>query len=132
MPKRYVQNDTGAPIFVGGVMIDHNQGREVEVPDHDLPEGVSAAGGGSEAGGGQEGGLSEEEQARLKREENLREILAGNSKSVLAVLPDASDETLAELARLEGEATPPRKGVLEAIAALQLKRAQERAGGAPT
>lgn len=125
MPKRYVHNDTGAPIFVGGVMVDHNQGREVDAPDADLPEGVSAGGGEPQIQ------LSEEEQARLAREANLRETLAGNTKSITAALPDFSDETLAELARLEGEATAPRKGVLSAIAELQLKRGQERAGGAP-
>jgi hypothetical protein len=68
----------------------------------------------------------------VERLKNLMDMLANPLATVLPLLPQHSDETLAELARLEAEHDTPRKTLLAAIAAEQLKRGQAQAGGEPT
>lgn len=117
MPKRYVQNDTTAPIFIGGCMIAPGDGREVD--EMHLPP----------AAGDGDGAAALPDQA--DPDASLKDMLTGSVKALVATLPDASDETLAGLARLENEAEKPRSTLLAAIAELQLTRAQAASGGAP-
>lgn len=112
MGTRHVFNDTAAAIFVGGKMIPPGDGRDVD--DAGLPP--------LEEGGDQKPNDPEKPDP----DANLREILAGNVKGVIATLEGSSDETLDGLARLENEREQPRKGVLSAIAELQLQRAQAK------
>ena len=117
MRKRYAHNGGTAPIFVGGSMIAPGTGREID--EAMLPP--------------EEGASPPEEPPPPDPDANLRDVLKGNSKSVIATLADSSDATLAGLARLEGESDTPRKGVMSAIAELQLQRAHLKSGGeAPT
>lgn len=128
MGKRFVFNNGDTAKFVGGVMIPAGDGRDVdemflepEEPAQELPPNS----------GGPEGGGTDEEAARVKALENLREVLAGSVKNVSTQLPDFSEETLGQLAELEAEGAN-RSSLLTAIAAEKLKRAQARAGGEPT
>jgi hypothetical protein len=61
-------------------------------------------------------------------EANLAELLTANLKTLIPMLADQSDETLAGLARIEGAAAMPRKSLLAAIAELQLQRALVKTG----
>lgn len=105
MGKRYVQNDTTDIMYVGGRMIPPGEGREVDEPDEAPP--------------------AEEEQAP-DTDAPLRELLAGNVDAVKASLADLESATLARLAELEADAAKPRKGVLEALADEQIKRADDK------
>lgn len=122
MPKHFLFNDTNAPKLMGGKLVPPGEGREVE--DAHLPTGELPS---AEA--------PQEDQTpdlTLERLKNLMDLLANPLATVIPALPDHSDETLAELARLEAEHDTPRVTLLNAIAALQLKRAQAQAGGEPT
>lgn len=121
--KRYVENDTAAPIFVGGSMILPGTGREVDVPDHLLPAADQPLlpDEGDDEGDGEP-----------QWPEALVAVQALPVAKLKAALPDLSPEDLATLAKIEEASEPPRTSALEAIAALQLKRAQAAAGGAPT
>jgi hypothetical protein len=114
MGKRYVSNDTAQVIFVGGLMIPPGDGREVD--ETLLPP------------------LDEQPQPADETlpdpDANLRELLTASVKNIVPALADLGDETLASLARIEGESVTPRKGVLSAIAELQLLRAQAKTGPA--
>lgn len=116
MPKRYVHNDSAEAIFVGGVMIPAGDGREVDASYLAPMEQAEPVAELQEIGGGD------------NADQNLIELLQANTKTVLATLEGHSDETLAGLLRLEQAAEKPRKGVLEGLAAEQLKRAQARTG----
>jgi hypothetical protein len=124
MAKRYIQNNKHHVDFVGGVMLQPGEGREVDelyLPPQEEPEMAPAA----------PGGQGEElDPARL--DANLLELMKGGLKQLVPGLKDMSDATLARMAELEGAHEAPRKGLLEAITALQLDRAQAKAGGAPT
>lgn len=123
MGKRFVFNSGDTAKFVGGVMIPAGDGRDVDEVflEPEEPAKVLTP----------DDGGTDEEAARLKALENLREVLAGSVKTVSAQLADFSDETLVQLAELEAEGGN-RSSLLSAIAAEQLKRAQARAGGEPT
>lgn len=54
----------------------------------------------------------------------LLNILKGNAASVIAILPDKTEEELVILLQGEQAKSQPRKGVLEAIAAEGEKRTQ--------
>lgn len=123
MTKRYIENDTGAAMFVGGSMILPGTGREVDVPDHLVPADGAAK---PEEEGGDEGGKPP------AWPEALVAVQALSVAKLKAALADLSGEDLATLAKIEEASETPRSSALEAIAALQLKRAQDRAGGEPT
>lgn len=123
MGKRFVFNSGDTAVFVGGVMIPAGDGRDVDEMFLEPEEPAKAL-------TPDEGG-TDEESARIKALDNLREVLAGSVKTVSAQLADFSDETLVQLAELEAEGAN-RSSLLSAIAAEQLKRAQARAGGEPT
>ena len=105
MGKRYVTNDTPDVMYVGGRMIAPGEGREVDEPDEAPPVF---------------------EEPVLDPDAPLREVLKGNVASVKAVVTEFGDDTLARLVVLEGEAEKPRKGVLEALANEQIRRADEK------
>lgn len=112
--KRYVQNDGKNTIFVSGTMIAPGEGREVDADFMDDPlDGAATA-------------LPADQEPDL--DANLRDMLDQPVKTLLPLLADASDDTLAGLARLEGEKPDPRKTLLAAIAELQLGRAQAKTG----
>lgn len=118
MPKKYIHNDTDKVMFAGGLMIQPGDGREVDVlPGAEDFEPLDD---------------DQDERPTLDPDEALRDMLKDSVKNLTTLLPDASDETLASLARLEGEADSPRTTLLSAIAEEQLKRAQLAAGGPPT
>lgn len=122
MPKHFLFNDTNAPKLMGGKLVPPGEGREVEdahLPTGELPSGEAP----------QEDKTPDLTLERLK---NLMDLLANPLATVIPALPEHSDETLAELARLEAEHDTPRVTLLSAIAAQQLKRAQAQAGGEPT
>jgi hypothetical protein len=119
MAKRYIHNDTAAVMFVGGVMLQPGDGREVDelfLPPME-PQGGAAA--------PAEGGQAPDEAAL---DANLRDVLKGTLKEIVPTLAAYGDATLARLAELENEHEAPRKGLLEAVAALQLDRAQANGG----
>lgn len=116
MGKRYLHNDTANVMFAGGTMIPPGEGREVD--EEFLPPGNDAA-------------PAEAAPGEPNLEANLHELLAHPVKEIVPLLAEASDETLAGLARIEGEKADPRKTLLSAIGELQLERAQAKTG-APT
>lgn len=115
MGTRHVFNSGTEAIFVGGKMIPPGDGRDVD--DLGLPPEDDRA------------TLQEQPDPEPDPDANLIDVLKGNVKAVVATLADSSDETLAGLARLENASETPRKGVLGAIAELQLQRAQDQSGG---
>lgn len=128
MGKRYITNDTGGPIFVGGTLVQPGEGREVD--EAFLPPSDALASAADGEGLLPPGSVNELTGDAL--DANLRELLKGTLKELVPQLADFSDETLERLAAIENEHEAPRKGLLEPLAELQLQRAQARAGGAPT
>lgn len=116
MAKRYISNDTGGILIVGGVLLQPGEGREVEAqflpPEHQADPGQAVAA----------------EAAPNAALDNLREVLTAKLSVIVPQLADYSDDTLAALAQLEGETPNPRKTLLGAISQLQLERAAARAG----
>jgi hypothetical protein len=125
--KRYIHNDGPLVKFCGGLMIPPGEGREVD--EADVPPELNEQP--SEPQDAQ-ASLTEEEQALAA----MRELMAAERVDVLAVLlpklSDYTDQQLALLAELESAEATPRSTLLGKIAELQLERAQQRAGGAPT
>jgi hypothetical protein len=114
--KRYVHNHSALAIFVGGLLIQPGEGREVDAsllpPEFADPPAA-------------------EQAPAPSADVALRELLQSPLKELLPLLDEQSPATLADLARLEGEDATPRKTLLGAIAELQLQRAQAATGGAP-
>jgi hypothetical protein len=108
MGKRYVTNDTPDVRYVGGRMIAPGEGREVDEPDEAPPVF---------------------EEPVLDPDAPLRELLGGTVDAVKATLAEFGDDSLARLVVLEGEAEKPRKGVLEALANEQIRRADQKLQG---
>lgn len=117
MGKTFLFNDTNAPKIMGGKWVPAGEGREVD--DTCMPAGEGPAPAAAE--GAPVGDL----------DANLRAMLEPGVKQIVPLLADASDETLAGLARLENATEAPRKTLLAAIAEQQLNRAQAKTG-APT
>jgi hypothetical protein len=119
--RRYIQNDTTAPIFAGGVMILPGTGREVDLPPEldDLHTAEAQA-------------QAEEVEAPLAWPLALVALQALSVAKLKPELDKLSDADLATLALVEEAAELPRSTVLELIATHQLKRAQAKAGGEPT
>lgn len=120
MTKRYIENDTAAPMFVGGSMILPGTGREVDVPDHLVPAD-EAKPPPDDAGAG---------KPDLPPE--LVALQALSISKIKAQMGELTDEQLRVLAQIEEASDTPRSSLLAEIAAQQLKRAQARAGGEPT
>lgn len=107
-----VSNTGSSPIFVGGYMIPPGETRifsESQVPPEYLKPAVVA-----------------DEPAPF---DPLGDFLTGKADAVKVGIPALSDNELARAEVLEAEGKA-RKGVLEAIAAEKLARAEKAAGGA--
>jgi hypothetical protein len=131
MGRVFLFNDTNAPKLMGGKLVPPGEGREVD--EVHMPPGEGADALGELLAGGQEDDAeAAAREAAAQRLKNLQDLLANPLTQILPGLAEHSDETLAELAAIEGEHDTPRKTLLDAIAGLQLKRAQEKAGGEPT
>jgi hypothetical protein len=108
-----VSNNTAMPIYVGGLMIPPGETRHFEahqVPAHLRPQPAEAA----------------PEPAPA---DPLAELVKHKVADVAAALPDLSDEDLARVLELDAADGNARKGVAEAVAAEQLRRAAEQSGG---
>lgn len=105
---KHLYNPGPNVMFVAGLMIPPGEGRDV--PLLYLPAELQDA----PAPAPTPSGPTPEELAA--------ELLKKPVKDVAAELPTLSDEALALLAALEGEAAHPRKTLLEAVAAEELKR----------
>ena len=123
MAKRYISNDTAAVMFIGGVMIQPGEGRDVD--ETFLPPELLQPADEAEAKAPE---LTDAEKA----DANLRDVLKGSISKIKPLLPDFSPETLARLLELEQADGTPRQGLVQAITELQLQRAQAATGGAPT
>jgi len=102
-----VTNNTAMSIYVGSAMIPAGETRhfeEHEVPHHLRPKAEAAA-------------------VEQPVEDPLGEMLKGNVGSVVALLPGMTDADIEKLGELE-QAGLARKGVLSAIAEIQLSRAE--------
>lgn len=120
MPKRYIENDTASPLFVGGSMILPGTGREVDVPDHLVPVADTKP--------------PPEDAANDKPEwpPELIALQALSISKIKAQMAELPDDQLAVLVQIEEASETPRSSLLAEIAAQQLKRAQARAGGEPS
>ena len=110
MGMKYIENTGSNVMFVGGKMIPPGEGREVDErllpPELRDPAPAPAA-------------PAEPSMAQL-----LAELLKGPVKAVVAKLPELSGDALAMAEAIEAGDDTPRKTVLEAVRAEQLKRAQ--------
>lgn len=100
-------NDKPHTVHIGGKMIRPGQTRDV---DASLVQSAPPA----------------EPTAPPDPYAHIREILGHKVGEISAMLKSLSDEDLAHVERLEGDAKNPRKGVLQAVNELQLERAKER------
>lgn len=126
MKKVAYFNDSPRFVHIGGVMIPPNETREVEAvfvetgeAAEPLPKpepGDDSGGDGSSAGSGSGDGTSDAAA--------IAELQKKTATVIKEALPTLTDEQLVALNAAEEGANAPRKGVLEAIAAEQLKRAQ--------
>lgn len=113
MPPRYITNDTASPMYVAGRLIPPFDGRHFE--DHELPPEHKPA---AAAAAPEEPSLDEE----------LKKLLAGTIKEISPQLEALTFEALDRLAMLEMQvnADAPRKGLLQAVDAEKLRRADEQ------
>jgi hypothetical protein len=109
---QYIENTGRNVMFVGGKLIPPGEGRHIDVADtapelsDARPAPVAAAG---------------PTLAQL-----IADMLKGNVKSVAAHLPQLTGEALDLVVTIEGADGTPRKSLLDAVAAEQLKRANAR------
>lgn len=120
MPKRYIENPGATPLLVGGVFIPPGEGREVDeallpselqAPPEDFAETQPPL------------------QPDLTLLVEAAELLKHPLKDILPQLEGMDDEHLAALGALEGAAPTPRVTLTQAIAKLQLDRANAKVGG---
>ncbi len=110
MKRIYIENKGPVAKFIGGKLLQPGEGREfdqVDVPAEHRPAAAPA---------------EEEAPDTLQP---LKELLEKSIKAITPDLPALSAEQLQQLRALE-EADQNRKGVLEAIAAEVLRRANEQ------
>lgn len=114
MDRIAIENTGDGPVWVGGAMIPAGETRHFDVAE--LPPDYAQA----------------SAAPVVAAPDPLAELLAGNVASVVAALTGLSDADLAQLWALEAATERPRKGVLEAVAAEDLRRATARVedGGA--
>lgn len=116
MAKRYLFNDTPSLMFVGGIMIPPQDGREID--EAFLPPELT-----------QQPDAPAEEVPATDPDAALRDLLAQPLKDVLPELASFSNATLDRLAELEGQDATPRKTLLAAIGELKLERAKRSTEG---
>jgi hypothetical protein len=112
MPTKYIENTGASPIFVGGKLIPPNDGRDIDVallpPEHrDAPAPAGA-------------------QDAPSLADLVAQLQAKTVKVIAAELPQLTHEALDLLAEAESATGKPRAGVLAAIEAERLRRANER------
>ena len=110
MKRIYIENTGPVAKFIGGKLLQPGEGREfdqVDVPAEHRPAAAPAA------------------EAAPDALEPLKELLEKAIKAIVPDLPTLGAEQLQQLRALE-EADQNRKGVLEAIAAEVLRRANEQ------
>ncbi len=112
MGLQYIENTGTDVMFVGGKMIPPGEGRHIEVATT-APElsGETAA-------------PAAEEGPSLAQ--LVAEMLKGNVKSVVAQLAELTGEALDLVVTIENADSTPRKSLLDAVAAEQLRRANVR------
>lgn len=118
MPKRYIENTGAAPLLVGGVFIPPGEGREVD--EALLPSELQAP--------PQDFAETQPPQPDLALLVEASELLKRPLKDILPLLEGMDDERLATLSALEGAAPAPRVTLTQAIAKLQLDRANAKLG----
>lgn len=113
---QFYVNETAHTQFVGGRMIPPGEGRDVPLmylPATHRPEPVVV--------------LAPEAPSL---DALLADMMAHSVKHVVALLPELTHEALDRLAELEAEAAVPRKTLLAAVSAEQLRRAELSLDGA--
>lgn len=111
MGFKYIENTGRNVMFVGGKMIPPGEGREVD--ERLLPPEL------------RDPPPQPEAPAAPGIAEQLVALLKGNVKEVTAALAGLSGDALAMVEAIEASDGTPRKTVLEAVRAEQLKRAQD-------
>lgn len=99
--KKFVENTTNSPMYVGGVMIPPGEGVMVEVPDEHVA-------------------LAPPPTSTLAEQVAL--LLKDPVKTIAATLEGLSDDALAMMSALEGGAANPRSTLLTAIGQEQIRR----------
>lgn len=111
MTTQYFENTGDAPIFVGGKMIPAGAGRDIPLallpPELRQPAATPAEPG---------------EPSLPELVENVRKL---SVKLITEQLPSLSSESLDMLLELEAAQASPRKGVVDAVAAERIRRADE-------
>lgn len=112
MGMQYIENTGTDVMFVGGRMIPPGEGRHIEVATT-APE------------------LSDAPAAPVAEEgpslaQLVADMLKGNVKSVVDQLPELTGEALDLVVTLENADSTPRKSLLAAVEAEQLRRANAR------
>lgn len=115
MGKTFLFNDTNAPKIMGGKLVPAGEGREVDTVELLPGEGPAA--------------VPDAPAAAAAAGSNLVDVLKQPLRLIKPELPSFSDETLEQLLQLEQLSDTPRQGLLSDIGALQLSRAQAKAGG---
>lgn len=112
MGLQYIENTGRDVMFVGGKLIPPGEGRHIEVATSapELSEAPAA--------------LVAEEGPSLAQ--LVAEMLKGNVKSVVAQLPELTGEALDLVLTIENADPTPRKSLLDAVAAEQIRRANVR------
>lgn len=103
--KKYVDNTTRSPMYVGNTMIPPGEGKLVDVPDEAAP--AAAPAGPSIA-------------------ELTDEMLKGTLKELIPQLPDLNNAALDLMEERERLGQQPRKGLLDAIGTERMRRADAK------
>lgn len=112
MGLQYVENTGTDVMFVGGKLIPPGEGRHIEVATT-APELSDAA-------------PAPAVEAGPSLAQLVADMLKGNVKSVVAQLPDLTGEALDLVVTIENADSTPRKSLLDAVAAEQVRRANVR------
>lgn len=111
MPTKHIENTTGAPIYVGGKMIQPGTGRDIDVallPPEYQEQTATAA-------------LAEPTLADL-----IEELRAKSVKDILAEVPGLTQEALGLLLEAERAQAKPRTSLIAGIDAEMLGRADAK------
>lgn len=108
-----VANNTKMPVYVAGMMIPPGETRHFD-PDQ-VPAELRPA--------------PAVDEVQAAPADPMADLVKHKVADIVAVLPSLSDADLARLLDLDAADGSPRKGVAEAVAAEQLKRAADLAGG---
>ena len=103
--KKYIENTTNSPLYVGGLMIPPGEGYMVDVPNEPLdcvaPEIETLA-------------------------EKVADLLKSKVADIVKGLPELNGDALAMMSALENQAAKPRASLLVAIADAQIALADAK------